>query len=121
MPETPAPTPPKCLTQLHVSPLQVSMAALDSFDLALTARNQGADTIDPELHNAKLLVNGEFSIAFMLAVGNGTRGEEWFALPPGNEARIHWNMWNLFPGPGRYELVLDWHGLHDPVIVTVTE
>jgi hypothetical protein len=118
---TPAPPPlPALLTALHIRPLQLSLSHVDSFDLALSVINQGPDTLDPELHNAKLRVNGEFSIAFMLAVGNGVREEKWFALPPGERADIHWNMWNLFPEPGTYTLVLDWHGMHEAVVVTVS-
>jgi hypothetical protein len=121
MPTTPAaPTSPLTTTMI-VKPLRLSMAELDSFDLALSAVNNSSETLDPQLHTAKLLINGKVSLAAMLTFGNGIRGEEWFALPPGKEARIHWNMWNIFEGPGRYELVLDWWGLHDPVVVTITD
>lgn len=106
-------------TTMEVSPLRLTMAELDSFDLRLTAINHSAHTIDPLLYNARLLINGKVSLAFMLTVGNGLRGEEWFALPPGQQATIHWNMWNMFEGPGKYELVLDWWGEHEVVRVEV--
>ena len=115
----PTPQAPGCITRLEVRPLTLSMAELDSFDLALSAVNNSAEPLDPQLHNAKLLVNGKVSLAFMLTVGNGLRGEEWFALPPGQEARIHWKMGNMFEGPGKYELVLDWWGEHAAVVVEV--
>lgn len=106
-------------TTMEVSPLRLTMAELDSFDLRLTAVNNSSQVVDPLLHNAKLLINGKVSLAFMLTVGNGLRGEEWFALPPGQQATIHWNMWNIFEGPGKYELVLDWWGEHAAVTVEV--
>jgi hypothetical protein len=121
MPTTPAASTPSLTTTMIVKPLRLSKAELDSFELALSVLNQSSETLDPQLHNAALLVNGKASMAAMLTFGNGRRQAEWFTLPPGKEARIHWNMWNIFEGPGRYELVLDWWGLHDPVVVTITE
>lgn len=108
-------------TQLEVQPSTLTMAQLDAFTLTLSAHNQGRDTLDPQLMAARLLVNGVDSEVFGMAVSNGIREDAWFALPPGRTVTLKWTLgYSLFPAAGTYKLVLDWHGLHDPVVVTVT-
>lgn len=109
------------ITWIEAKPLTLSMAQRDAFRLTLIAKNVGPDTLDPKLMDARLRVNGLDSEIFSSAATNGLRGEEWFLLPPGQQASIKWDMWTLFEAPGEYELVLDWWGEHAPVTVVVTE
>lgn len=112
------PTP--VVTRLEVKPLRLAMAELESFTLTVSARNQSAQTIDPQLMSARLHVNGVESEVFGEAVSNGIREEAWSALPPGKEVAMSWSLgYSLFEKPGDYSLVLDWHGVHDAVVVQV--
>lgn len=109
------------VTRLQVQPTQLSMAELAGFALTVNALNQGDQHTDPQLMSATLLVNGVASEVFAEAVSNGIREAAWSALPPGKEAALTWSLgYSLFEKPGTYQLVLDWHGLHDAVVVTVT-
>ena len=107
---------------LRAEPASLPVAARDRLQLTLSATNVGMEIIDPELSRADLLVNGERSDAFALAVGNGRREEKWFALPPGDSVSMTWSTLGetVLPGPGDYILVLSLDGEQAaPVTVTV--
>ena len=93
---------------LTAEPLQFTMAERKSFKISIAATNQGDEVIDPELYRAKLSINGEDSIVWMRAIGNGGREKKWFALPPGEMVSLTWPTLDesLFPNPGSFELVL---------------
>jgi hypothetical protein len=109
-------------TQLEVQPLRCTMADLGDFTLTINARNPSADTVDPQLMSARLLVNGVNSEVFGEAISNGIREEAWFSLPPGQTVSLKWTLgYSLFEQPGEYALILDWWGEHEAVTVNVIE
>ena len=44
--------------ELSAKPWQLTMSSRKNFKISISATNQGGTTIDPELHRAKLFVNG---------------------------------------------------------------
>ena len=94
--------------ELTADPLQFTMAERKNFKISIAATNQGDEVIDPELHRAKLFINGKESIVWMLAIGNGAREKKWFALPPGETVSLTWPTLgeSLLPNAGTFELVL---------------
>lgn len=93
---------------LRAEPRQLTMSDRKDFKISLTATNQGRELIDPQLHRAKLLVNGKESKVWSLAVGNGKREAKWFALPPGETVSMTWSSMgeSLFTRPGVFTLAL---------------
>ena len=65
--------------ELTADPLQFTMAERKNFKISIAATNQGDEVIDPELHRAKLFINGKESIVWMLAIGNGAREKKWLS------------------------------------------
>jgi hypothetical protein len=97
--------------RLLAEPALLTMAERDRFRVGIVATNTSAAAVDPHLYAAQLLVNGERSTAFDLAIGNGVVPAKWDVLPAGETtpAVVYPLGEALFPEPGRYtlELVLD--------------
>lgn len=98
--------------QLIAEPVQLAMADRPAFRIGLVATNRGSATVDPELHRVRLWVNGQESVEWNEALGNGRRPPAWQALPPGDRVDATWSHLgpSLFPVPGDYTLVLEWQG-----------
>jgi len=96
------------LIQLLAEPARLPMAERDRFQLGLTATNSGNETVDPQLFALRLLVDGEYSPAFDLAIGNGVVPAGWTSLAPGATTRPHyWQLGEaLFAEPGEFHLTL---------------
>ena len=94
--------------RLLVSPVRLRMDERNRFRVGLVATNTSAEAIDPQLYAARLLVDGEQSVAFDLALGNGVTPAQWDRLAPGaTTPAVDWPLGEaLFPGPGRYRLEL---------------
>jgi len=93
---------------LSAEPQHLTMFERKDFKISLTATNQGSEIVDPQLHKAKLLVNGKEAKVWTLAIGNGKREAKWFALPPGETVSMTWSSMgeSLFTRPGVYTLAL---------------
>lgn len=94
--------------ELEAEPDELAMAERDRFRITLSATNTGSETVDPDLKQAELLVNGTPSKVWSLAVRNGKRDRSWFALSPGETTAMTWSTLgrSLFREPGTFELVL---------------
>ncbi len=94
--------------ELGAEPVRLPLEARDCLALSITATNTGSEVVDPELHRAQLLVNGEPSSAWSLAIGNGPREPRWFALSPGESVTMSWSSLGsaVLPEPGEYRLEL---------------
>jgi hypothetical protein len=92
--------------KLTAEPLQFSMAERQGFKLTIAATNRGNQVVDPELHRVLLFVNGQESMVWNEAIGNGRREDKWFALPPGDTVSMTWSSMGpfLFTAPGEYML-----------------
>src|SRR3954451_25059748 len=84
------------------------MADRERFRIGMVAANTSPVAIDPDLFAAHLLVNGERSTAFDLAVGNGVVPAGWDVLPAGETTPVvEYRLGEaLFPEPGDYRLEL---------------
>jgi hypothetical protein len=93
---------------LRAEPQQLTMSERKHFQIALSATNESGEIIDPQLHEARLFVNGKESKAWNLAIGNGKREAKWFVLPPGETVSMTWSSLgeSLLTGPGAFTLVL---------------
>ena len=107
---------------LLAEPREFAMAERDKFDVGVMARNLGKETIDPELHRARLLINGRDSLQWGDAISNGVREEKWYSLPPGESVSISWGSMGaaLFPDSGEYILRLRLGTFEaEPIVVRV--
>lgn len=93
---------------LLARPDRLSMAELDRFRLGIAATNTTAGALVPDLPAARLLVNGERSTGFDLAIGNGVVPRGWDVLAGGETAPlVEYALGTaLFPRPGTYRLEL---------------
>jgi hypothetical protein len=109
---------PTLAVELAIDPVVVSEHS--EFDIRGAVRNLGSRDLDTRVYASALLVNGEPSGTWSLAIMNGLRDEWEFALPPGQrvEFRRLLPASSLLRGPGRYELILDVGGVRSaPVTV----
>lgn len=85
--------------RLLAAPTQLSMSERDRFRIGLVATNTSDEAVDPHLYATQLLVNGEPSPAFDLALGNSVVPAKWDLLPPGDTTPpIEWPLGAaLFP------------------------
>jgi hypothetical protein len=93
---------------LLAEPDRLSMAERERFRIGMVAANRSPAAIDPDLFAAYLLVNGERSTAFDLAIGNGVVPAGWDVLPAGETTpAVEYPLGEaLFPEPGEYRLEL---------------
>jgi hypothetical protein len=93
--------------RLEGAPLELTMATRQDFKLKFVVRNRGEVVVDPKIHQSDLTINGESSVQWGAAVGNGAADAEWEALPPQHVASREWKFGtHLFLAPGDYTLVL---------------
>ncbi len=100
------PTGPLALEVLVSTP-HIAMATRERVEVGLRATNLTHAPFDPGLHSCELLVNGEPSVDFRAAVGNGSFEPEWTWLPAGQSVAMTRPLGDLlFDHPGPYTLVL---------------
>lgn len=98
---------PTLAIKLLSSPTRLTMAERSTFMVGLEVENRGAEVVEPELSQCSLLVNGEPSMSWGFAIGNGTREPAWYKLPPGKSVTMSWPLGEaLFEHPGDYRLVM---------------
>ena len=99
---------PTLAVKLLAVPTQLTMAERDKFKVGVEVTNRGKIAVDPHLSTGcELTVNGDPSMVWNLAIGNGTREPSWYSLPPGQTATMSWPLGeDLFPKPGDYHLVM---------------
>jgi hypothetical protein len=108
--------------ELLAEPRDLSMTTRGVFEVGIVASNRGAAPVDPALDRARLLINGEDSLPWSDAIGNGLREARWFQLPPGESVSMSWPSMGeiFFPGPGVYTLELRLRDIESaPVVVHV--
>ena len=93
---------------LGAEPGRLTMSERKNFKISIAATNEGGKVINPQLHEARLFVNGKESTVWSLAIGNGKREAKWFALPPGETVSMTWSSMgeSLLTGPGLFRLAL---------------
>jgi|SRR5579859_1416237 len=102
---------------LDVQPTTVSQDNLDQLTVRGVVTNHGDAPIDTQLVSSELLVNGQPSFAWGLAIGNGLRDMRETALPPGEQVAFSRVMGkSLAQGPGDYEMVLRVLGVDSPAV-----
>lgn len=112
---------PTLAVKLLASPTQITMAGRDKFMVGIEVTNRGKVAVDPQMATGELTVNGERSMAWSLAIGNGTREPKWSSLPPGETVGMSWPLGDaLFEKPGSYHLVLSFGGQQATADVRVT-
>ncbi len=122
--QSPKPSTPAIAFSYTVQPQKFALEDRGDVKMMLTVTNETEETIDPETHLLRLMVNGEQSVAFMLTVGNGVREMKWFELPSGEELSRDLSVLAkaIFPEAGEYKMQLMWKGFAtEEVLVEVTE
>jgi hypothetical protein len=80
----------------------------DFFMLFFTLVNDGDKTVNPEVDASQLLVNGKELKDWGFIIGNGPRGSDFEALPPGECLRFGRAMGRYFAEPRVYKV--QWKG-----------
>ena len=108
--------------QLIVEPAHLAAKQLSMLMVRCSVINNGVHPIDSGIRQSQLLVNGEPSLAWSLAIGNGTGDEHEHSLPSGERVDFSRQMGrSLLRGPGSYTLVLRVLGVDSaPVTVQVS-
>jgi hypothetical protein len=76
--------------------------------LTFTLMNDSDRTIDPEVRQSELLINGKPFERWQFILGNGPRDEWREALPPGEFTVWGYSMNDYFQKPGIYKIM--WKG-----------
>jgi hypothetical protein len=94
--------------KLLASPTALTMKQRATFKAGVEVTNTSGTTIETHLSTGcALTVNGQPSMSWNLAIGNGTREPSWDNLPPGKTVSMSWPLGeSLFPKPGDYHLVM---------------
>ena len=93
--------------KLLVTPSRLSMSDRAMFQAGVEAVNLGETTIDPQLSEATLMIDGRRSPAWDNIVQSAPPNSPWRYLSPAQRLSIWWPLGgSLFDGPGRYQLVL---------------
>ena len=93
--------------ELVVSPEELD-GTESSLEIQVAVRNEGDSTVDSGIRGSKLLIDGTPSIAWSLAISNGTGDVRERELPPGESIQARRMMTGaLLGGPGRHELTLE--------------
>jgi hypothetical protein len=93
--------------QITAEPIEFPMEKRSSFKIGFRLKNVSDGPIDPKIHETALLVNGEHSFAWDLAVQNGPRENAWWQLEPGQALSAFWPLGeSMFARPGIYDATL---------------
>lgn len=87
------------------------------FSVSFALMNDGDRTIDPEIMASKFLVNGKELKDWAFVVGNGPRGTDFEALPPGHCLRFGSAMGRYFAEPGVYKIQWKGKAFESPEVV----
>src|ERR1700687_4524939 len=78
------------------------------FSVSFTLVNDGKKTLNPEVDSSRFFINGKELKDWGFIVGNGPRGEDFKALPPGECLQFGAAMGKYFTEPGIYKV--KWQG-----------
>ncbi len=110
--------------ELQVSPLKCRLADVASTKIVLHVVNRSTQNVDTENYRYELLIDGESSMIWSMAIGNRMYDQKWLSLPPQDSVSEDFSSLapRLFTHEGRYHLQLKWKELKaKTIIVEVTE
>jgi hypothetical protein len=104
--------------ELRLSPQPYSLSHISAAKMLLCVTNHGKKKIDAEPSNFQLLINGEPSLIWMLALGNRMYDPKWFALPSQEtmEQDLSSLLPRLFAAKGSYQLQLHWDTIASEIV-----
>lgn len=103
--------------RLEAVPQELTSETLAKFTVSGIITNYGTRTIDTQAYASELLVDNQPSMAWSMAIGNGSRQPGERALSPGESVMVQRIMGNaLFTTPGAHVLVLKVLGVASPPI-----
>lgn len=109
--------PPRIQVELAARPADLTASSLPDLTVAGAVTNLGDGTIDTQAYASELRVDGVPSMAWSMAIGNGTRDERESALPRGERVEFRRVMGaGLFSTPGEHTLVLRVRGVDSPPV-----
>ena len=101
-----------------VSSEEIKLIDIPEFLIGLKITNQGDDLLSFDISKSELFVNDESSIAWDLAVQNGTIVN--LKIKPHRSETIQWDLGDaLFETPGTYDLKLVWEDFVQRQTITV--
>jgi hypothetical protein len=104
--------------ELVISSATVQLNQLDHFSAGLKIKNNSSYKLGFDISKTELWVNGKKSIAWDLAVQNGTLIN--LSIPATDSEIVKWQLGNaLFPISGKYKLELRWENTSQAREVTV--
>lgn len=106
--------------ELLVSSPVIKLNKISGFEVGVKLTNAGEDPVHFDMTQTALFVNSKRSIAWDLAVQNGTIIN--LKIPPGKSKSVQWPLGNaLFEQTGIYKLELRWKEISLKQDVTVLE
>ena len=99
---------PKLWATLSVSDSKFQEGETKELMINFTVTNGGSTTVDPKIDSSKIIVNGRELDDSALIFGNGPRGANWNALPPGGTLQFGYNLAKYFLASGVYQI--SWKG-----------
>lgn len=106
--------------ELLVNSHVIKLSQITGFEVGVKLTNRGEDPVHFDMTETALFVNGKKSIAWDLAVENGTIIN--LNVAPGKSKSVEWPLGNaLFEQTGIYKLELRWKEISLKQDVTVLE
>jgi hypothetical protein len=113
---------PRLRVEPTVKPERVSPGELESLTVDLTVTNEDDETVDLQLSSSTMLVDGERSLSWNIAIANGAREARESALPPGDSITVSRVMGSgLVRDAGDHEIVVEVRGVRSPPAHVVVE
>jgi hypothetical protein len=107
---------PSIRLDLVPEPAYLTPQTLSTLVIRILVTNLGNRALDGWAFMPELLVDGQPSLAWSLAIGNGTRDAQRM-VPPGGRIELARCMGNgLFNQPGGHTLVVRLHGVESPPV-----
>lgn len=104
--------------ELELSSATILLKDISQFNVGLKIYNPGSQKLGFDISKTELWVNGKKSIAWDLAVQNGTLIN--LSIPATDSEVVKWQLGNaLFPISGKYKLELRWENKSEVREVTV--
>ena|SRR5436190_23014158 len=114
--------PPRLRVEPTIKPQRVTPGDLESLTVELSVTNESDETIDLQLPSSTLLVDGERSLSWNIAIANGAREARESALPSGDSITVSRVMGGgLVRDPGDHEIVVEVRGVRSPPVHVVVE
>ncbi len=95
--------------KLDITPQEFNHTDIGEVEVSFGAINKSARKQETHLNECTLYINGEYSFAWSMTLGNGHRSDSWYHLSGKDSVKMTWKHLakSLFSEPGTYDLRLE--------------